>query len=231
MKQHPVTGKDVPDETARVPLWHYVNPRQAEWPEADYIVGNPPFIGNKRMRAVLGDGYAESLRLAYPEVTEVADLVMYWWESAAELVRRNKAKRFGLITTNSITQSFNRRVIQTHLAAPLPLSVVFAIPDHPWVDATDGAAVRVAMTVGIAGGHSGEILKVQLEEGASDGSVNVSFRRETGHISSNLNAGSLVVNFVPLQSNIGMALRGMTLVGKGFLLNETETAALRLGAG
>jgi len=54
VKKHPVTGEDVPDETARVPLLSYVNPRPADWPEADFIVGNPPFIGTARMRDALG---------------------------------------------------------------------------------------------------------------------------------------------------------------------------------
>ena len=57
-----VTGRDVPDETKRVPLLTYKNPRPAEWPDADFIVGNPPFLGTARMREALGDGYAETLR-------------------------------------------------------------------------------------------------------------------------------------------------------------------------
>ena len=59
MKTHPVTGEPVPDETARVLLEKYVNPRKAEWPPADFVVGNPPFIGAARMRQTLGDGYVE----------------------------------------------------------------------------------------------------------------------------------------------------------------------------
>ncbi|MEJ7577794.1 MAG: type IIL restriction-modification enzyme MmeI, partial [Pyrinomonadaceae bacterium] len=61
-KTHPATGELIPDETARVTLMRPVNPRRAEWPEADFIVGNPPFIGNSRMRGALGDGYVEALR-------------------------------------------------------------------------------------------------------------------------------------------------------------------------
>ena len=62
-KPHPVTGKEVPDESVTIPVYDYSNPRRAEWPEADYIVGNPPFIGKgERMREFLGDGYVESLR-------------------------------------------------------------------------------------------------------------------------------------------------------------------------
>jgi hypothetical protein len=55
-----VTGEDVPDEAAQVPQWRYVNPRPAEWPAADFIVGNPPFIGKLKLREALGDGYAQS---------------------------------------------------------------------------------------------------------------------------------------------------------------------------
>ena len=86
MKKHPVTGEDAPDETARVPLLSYVNPRPAEWPESDFIVGNPPFIGNKRMREAIGHDYSEALRATYPDVPESADFVMY-------LVAQSRASR------------------------------------------------------------------------------------------------------------------------------------------
>ncbi|MFO1507015.1 MAG: DNA methyltransferase [Lysobacterales bacterium] len=115
MKASPVTGEPVPDENARVPLERYVNPRKAEWPPADFVVGNPPFIGNKRMRLALGDGYVEA-RDTWPEVPESADLVMYWWHHAATLAARSALRRFGLITTNSIRQTFNRRVVEAALA-------------------------------------------------------------------------------------------------------------------
>ncbi|MDP2417521.1 MAG: type IIL restriction-modification enzyme MmeI [Hydrogenophaga sp.] len=174
-KPHPVTGEAVPDEAAQVPQWAYVNPRPAQWPEAEFIVGNPPFIGAGSMRAALGDGYAQTLRAIWPDVPESADLVMYWWHHAACQVRAGRARRFGLITTNSLRQTFNRRVVQLALdggpltaaagtagglmlpnaqkSAPgntrygLPaLSLIFVIPDHPWVDSAQGAAVRIAMS-------------------------------------------------------------------------------------
>ncbi|MEI8326986.1 MAG: DNA methyltransferase, partial [Betaproteobacteria bacterium] len=62
-KPHPVTGEFVPDEAAQVPQWCYIRPRQAAWPVATFIVGNPPFIGASSMRAALGDGYVQALRL------------------------------------------------------------------------------------------------------------------------------------------------------------------------
>jgi hypothetical protein len=142
-KKHPVTKEPVPDEDARVPLRRYVNARKANWPDADFIIGNPPFIGNSRMRSAIGDGYTETLRQVYDHIPESSDYVMYWWDRAAELVRNGKAKRFGLIATNSLRQTFNRRVVENHMTAKSPLSLVFAVPDHPWVDSADGADVRI----------------------------------------------------------------------------------------
>ena len=66
-KTHPVTGEEVPDESARVPVCAATSTRaRADWPQADYVVGNPPFIGNWRMRGELGDGYTETLRRDVP---------------------------------------------------------------------------------------------------------------------------------------------------------------------
>ena len=149
-RPHPVTGLPVPDEAARVPVLDYPDPQPAEWPEADFIVGNPPFVGTARMREALGDGYTEALRKTYRgHVPDSADLVMYWWFRAAEAVKEGKTERFGFITTNSLRQTFNRKVMQPFLEGDAPaLALTFAVPDHPWVDSADGAAVRIAMTVG-----------------------------------------------------------------------------------
>lgn len=51
----------------------YINPIKAPWPDADYVIGNPPFIGNKRMQIALGDGYVEALRTAWPDIPDSAD--------------------------------------------------------------------------------------------------------------------------------------------------------------
>ena len=76
-----------------------------------------PSSAPPRMRRALGDGYVEALRGAWPEVPESADYVMYWWEQAAELTRAGALRRFGFITTNSLRQTFNRRVLERHLSA------------------------------------------------------------------------------------------------------------------
>src|SRR3546814_18087706 len=114
MKPHPVAGKPVPDEEARVEVWRYVKPRAAKWPKADFSVGNPPFIGKVGLRAAIGDGYFEAL-LATTDVPESADFVMHWWDKAAVAVRKGGTRRFGFVTTNSITQKFSRVVEAKHL--------------------------------------------------------------------------------------------------------------------
>ena len=224
-----VTGREVPDETKRVPLLTYANPRPAEWPDADFVVGNPPFIGTARMREDLGDGYAETLRAAYPEIPESADFVLYWWHKAAELVRTGRAKRFGLITTNSLSQTFARRVVQAQLSAKPPLSLHFAIPDHPWVDTAEGAAVRIAMTVGTAGDRIGELLEVTGEESQPDGSEKISFKSTRGKIAADLTTGADVTVTIELKANASLASPGVKLHGSGFIVTPDEARKLGLG--
>ena len=62
---------------------------EAEWPEADFIVGNPPFLGGKLMRRGLGDATVETLFKVYEgRVPAEADLVCYWFAKAWEALRR-----------------------------------------------------------------------------------------------------------------------------------------------
>jgi hypothetical protein len=225
-KTHPATGEPVPDETALVPQWRYLNPRPAEWPQADFIVGNPPFIGNKRMRDALGDGYVEALRGAWPVVPETVDFVMYWWQRAASLVRLGEARRFGLITTNSVTMVFNRQVIETQQRATPPLHLAFAIPDHPWVDGAQGAAVRVAMTAGDRTPTQGRLLQSLHESPGEQGEFDVRFEMREGEIHADLSVGARIVSAQRLASNAGLCFQGMNLVGKGFRLEEAEVRSL-----
>ncbi len=94
------------------------NPLLAAWPEADFIVGNPPFIGGKDIRKRLGGDYAEAMWKANGRVPKSADFVMQWWDRAAHLLIAPDSPliRFGFVTTNSITQTFSRRVIENYLS-------------------------------------------------------------------------------------------------------------------
>ncbi|MDO9360116.1 MAG: class I SAM-dependent DNA methyltransferase [Polaromonas sp.] len=248
-KAHPVTGTLVPDEAALVPQWKYINPRQAEWPQADFIVGNPPFIGAKYMRSALGDGYAEALRSAWPEVPESADFVMHWWSRAAALVAYGQTRRFGLITTNSLVQTFNRRVVQAALDKGVALT--FAIADHPWVDSANGAAVRIAMTVGMRADDApaygdddapfygndndpfysvrGRFLTVTDEQTGEFGEVTVTLAEKTGVIHADLSVGANVTSAVALQANGNVSSPGVKLHGAGFIVTPEDATTLGLG--
>jgi hypothetical protein len=257
-KKHPVTDEDVPDEAAQVPQWRYVNPRPAEWPAADFIVGNPPFIGKLKLREALGDGYVEALRETLKNVADSADFVMYWWDHAARLVRSGEAKRFGFITTNSLRQTFNRRMVQAALdgapvtagagragglmlpnaqksapGTPRPglqaLSLVYAIPDHPWVDSANGAAVRIAMTVGVAGAHEGRLLTVYDERAGDDGEVAVTLAEAKGLLHADLRLGANVAGAKVLQAMHGITSMGAMLAGSGFIVEPDTAERLRAG--
>ena len=228
-KQSPTTGEDIPDESAQVPIEVYINPRKAEWPEADYVVGNPPFIGNKRMRISLGDGYVDALRAAWKEIPESCDFVMYWWHQAAELVRHGELHQFGLITTNSLRQTFNRRVIQAQLNNKKPLSFVFAIPDHPWVDSTEGAAVRIAMTVAAAGDIKGVQASISAERryiGVESRDIDLSWSQ--GKIHSDLSVGADLASTQTLQANLPLSNRGVIPHGAAFTVEERQAFELGL---
>ncbi len=226
-RKSPATGEDIPDDTARVSVYQYVNPRKAEWPQADFIVGNPPFIGNWRMRSALGEGYTEALRKTHEDVPETCDFVMYWWNQAARLMRAGKVRRFGLITTNSITQTFNRKVLQTHLEGKERLSLVFAVPDHPWVDSVDGAAVRISMTVAEQGEREGVLAKV-LREAESEARevARVELALIHGKIHANLSIGANVVAALALRANERLSCPGVKLHGAGFIVTPHEAEKL-----
>ena len=223
MKPHPVTGKPVPDEAAQVDVFRYTNPRATKWPKATFVVGNPPFVGNKRMKDRLGVGYVKAVRNAYPNVSEAVDFVMYWWQIAAGMP---DTKFFGFITTNSISQQSNRTVLESNPA----IRLAFAIPNHPWVNGADGAAVRIAMTVGTRQDGPSILETVLSEEPipGGNGERDIQTTRAIGdRITSSLTLGSDVHSCTPLNSNRGLSCPGVQLSGQGFILDEKT--ALQFG--
>ncbi|MBI5330900.1 MAG: hypothetical protein HZB71_09835 [Betaproteobacteria bacterium] len=211
-----------------------------------------------------------------------ADFVMYWWHLAAQQARAGRLRRFGFITTNSIRQTFNRRVIEGALLpspSPLPpfskggpggiptalppspagggaggegatsakhdaaapssgpaghlppegegrIHLAYAIPDHPWVDSADGAAVRIAMTVGAPGPGEGLLARVTAErEGKGEG-LEVDLDERRGVIHADLSAGANVAAAVALRGNGGVSSPGFKLHGAGFIVTPEQAAAL-----
>ncbi len=115
--------------------------REPDWPAADVVIGNPPFLGGKLLRGVLGDEYVEGLQQLYGDrIHGEADLVCHWFDKAERLVTDGKISRAGLVGTNSIRGGRNRSVLDRILERG---AIYDAWSDEPWV--VDGAAVRVSL--------------------------------------------------------------------------------------
>ena len=114
---------------------------EPDWPPADVVIGNPPFLGGKLLRSTLGGAYVESLQRLYgARIHGEADLVCHWFDKAQRLVADRKIARAGLVATNSIRGSRNRAVLNLIVEQG---AIYDAWSDEPWV--VDGAAVRVSL--------------------------------------------------------------------------------------
>ena len=114
---------------------------EPDWPEADVVISNPPFLGGKLLITTLGEDYVSKIFTTYAgRVPAEADLVCYWFEKAGQQIAAGKATRAGLVATNSIRGGANRRALQ---AAIDTRRIFEAWSDEPWV--IDGAAVRVSL--------------------------------------------------------------------------------------
>ncbi len=129
---------------------------EPEWPAADVIIGNPPFLGNKKMFGALGGSYSDRLRRLYQgRVPGDADLLTYWFEKARVQVEHGQVRLAGLVATNSIRGGPNHKV----LARIAHTGAIFeAWSDEPWIN--EGAAVRVSL---IAFGHTDHGRPVRLD--------------------------------------------------------------------
>jgi type II restriction/modification system DNA methylase subunit YeeA len=124
------------------------NPREPEWPKVDFIVGNPPFLGDKKMRASLGAAYVETLRSLYAtRLPAQSDLCCYWFERARAHIQSGKARRVGLLATQAIRGGANREVLSRIKASG---DIFFAVSDRVWI--LEGAHVHVSL-IGFDNGY------------------------------------------------------------------------------
>ena len=132
-------------------------PVPATWPEAEFVVGNPPFLGDKVQRPVLGDEYLEALRLAWAgAVPGGADLVCYWHELARRQISAGATTRAGLLATNSVRGGANRTTLDRIKESG---DIFMAWSDEPWV--VEGAAVRVSIVSQDDGSETERVLDGQ----------------------------------------------------------------------
>ena len=117
------------------------NPREPEWPEAEFIIGNPPFLGSQLIRSNLKDAYTEPLfQLFGGRIPNYSDYCCYWFEKSRQMVESNRSKRVGLLATQGIRGGANRLVIERIKETG---DIFAAHSDRPWV--LDGAAVHVSI--------------------------------------------------------------------------------------
>ena len=111
------------------------------WPECDVIVGNPPFLGTKKLRTELGDDYVQELfKIFADRIPNFSDLCCYWFEKARHQIEEGKCKRAGLLATQGIRGGLNREVLKRIKATG---DIFFAQSDREWILA--GANVHVSI--------------------------------------------------------------------------------------
>ena len=186
----------------------------AAWPVADAVVGNPPFVGDKKMRSELGDVYTERLRAAYAgRVPGGADLVCYWFEQARAMIEADTLQRAGLVATNSIRGGANRAVLDRIVKTT---RIFEAWSDEPWVNL--GAAVRVSL---VGFGKSGEVARLNGKD--SDSGINADLST-AGESAAEVDLPSAM----PLPQNAGTSFSGIQKTGPFELPGDAARAWLAL---
>jgi hypothetical protein len=181
------------------------HPIEPEWPEAEFIVGNPPFLGGKLMRRGLGDEYVDALFKVYQgRVPREADFVTYWFEKARVMVEAGRVKRVGLLATQGIRGGANRRVLDRIKSTG---DIFMAVSDRQWI--LEGAAVHVSFIAF----DDGSEMERQL-----DGRI-------VDSINTDLTTGVDVTLAKPLPENFNTAFMGDT---KGGAFDIDEASAKKM---
>jgi type II restriction/modification system DNA methylase subunit YeeA len=168
-------------------------PVEPEWPAVDFIIGNPPFLGDKLMRRELGDDYVDKLRALYADrIPGQSDLCCYWFEKARAHIEAGKCKRAGLLATQGIRGGANREVLKRIKDSG---GIFWAQSDRPWI--LDGANVHVSM-VAFDNGEE----KARTLDGKTVSSINA-----------NLSAISDLATASPLSANRGLCFLGIMKAG------------------
>ena len=191
---------------------------EPEWPAADAVIGNPPFVGGNRLIAILGEDYVSRVSSVYAgRVSGAADLVCYWFEKAGRQIASGKAMRVGLVATNSIRGGANRRTLQ---AAVNGQRIFEAWSDEPWV--IEGAAVRVSL---ICFGCSDDAWVVEARlDGQPVDEIHTDLTARRGAV------GVDLTGVQRLQENVNVAFRGDEKGGSFDVTGDQAREWLRLPA-
>lgn len=177
------------------------------WPPSEFIVGNPPFVGNKMLRRELGSTYVDDLfRIYKGRLSGNTDLVVYFFEQARK--QASQETRVGLIATQSIRGGANRAVLES---ISKERQIFFAWSDRPWL--LQGAAVNVSM---VAFGPP-ESEQIVMLDGA-----------QVECIFPNLTSGVNTTTALKLPENEGLCFMGVTRVGAFDIDAATAAKLLKL---
>ena len=177
------------------------------WPRPEgelAIIGNPPYLGVRKLRAELGDEYVERLFERFP-ANRAADLVTYWFTAALETLR--PGERAGFVATNSIAQNESREASLDRVVAAGG-TITDAWKSYPW---PGEAAVHVSIVNWVMGPWEGE-RRLDGEEVAS--------------ISPALTSLTDVTTARHLATNEGICFMGVTPGNSGFVLSNEERQAI-----
>ena len=167
---------------------------ETDWPDADVIIGNPPFLGAKLMRRGLGTDETNRIRTAFNgRLPGFTDLVCYWFEKARAKIEAGCTHRTGLVATNSIAKNTNLPVMRRIVDG---MVIYEAWRDEPWV--IEGAAVRVAIVCFA----SASVVEARRLGGAV-----------VGHINPDLTTGLDISAASQLNQNSGISFLGIQKSG------------------
>ena len=127
------------------------NPVEPEWPDSEFIVGNPPFLGYSPFRDKMGDDYVNAVYSLYGDrIPNSSDLCCYWFEKARAQIAAGKTKRAGLLATQGIRSQYNRDVLSRIKESG---DIFMTISNRAWV--LDGANVHISI-IGFDDGSDNE---------------------------------------------------------------------------
>lgn len=179
-------------------------PVRAKWPEADFIIGNPPFLGSKLFRQQgLPDDYIDALYKSF-DLPNTVDLCCYFFELARQAIERRPHVRAGLLATQGIRGGSNRTVLERVKNSG---DIFMAWSDRKWI--LDGAHVHVSIV-----GFSTQNAPPKFLDGT-----------EALCINSDLSAGENVASACILTENTEIAFMGDT---KGGSFDIEPEVALRM---
>ncbi|OQY27561.1 MAG: hypothetical protein B6244_10300, partial [Candidatus Cloacimonetes bacterium 4572_55] len=173
-----------------------------EWPKANFIIGNPPFLGGKHLRAERGDEYAEKIYAAFPNVKGQPDYCVFWFRKA----HQSSAKKIGLVGTNSVAQGISRKAGLEHITANKGI-ITNAISTQVW---SGTANVHVSI-VNWVKNKKNVPPAIYLDD------------RKVKHINSSLKAEADYTGAKRIPENSDKSFEGCQLAGKGFVI-PAETA-------